>query len=55
MASMTPEEEIERLVRENKTIEAIKLYREATGAGLQQARDAIRQIQAAHQIAKASK
>jgi ribosomal protein L7/L12 len=43
---MTPQEEIERLVRENKTIEAIKLYRESTGAGLQQAREAIGQIQA---------
>lgn len=38
--SMIPEE-CRRLVAEGKVIEAIKVYRERTGAGLKEAKDAI--------------
>ena len=34
-------EECRRLVAEGKVIEAIKVYREHTGAGLKEAKDAI--------------
>ncbi|WFB06869.1 ribosomal protein L7/L12 [Streptomyces sp. LX-29] len=34
-------ERVEALVRDGKTIEAIKAYREATGAGLKEAKDAV--------------
>jgi ribosomal protein L7/L12 len=44
---MTPgqQQEIERLARENRVIEAITLYREATGASLMDAKAAIEQMQ----------
>jgi ribosomal protein L7/L12 len=39
-------DEINELLLQNKKIEAIKLYREQTGAGLQEAKDAIEAIEA---------
>jgi large subunit ribosomal protein L7/L12 len=39
-------EEILSLLREGKKIEAIKHYREATGAGLKEAKDAVERIEA---------
>lgn len=37
--------EVEELLLRNKKIEAIKLYREATGAGLKESKDAVEAIQ----------
>lgn len=34
-------DDVSRLVRDGKKIEAIKTYREATGAGLKEAKDAV--------------
>ncbi|MGC3004031.1 ribosomal protein L7/L12 [Streptomyces sp. G35A] len=34
-------DEIERLVREGRKVQAIKVYREATGAGLAEAKEAV--------------
>ncbi|MBI3829144.1 MAG: ribosomal protein L7/L12 [Planctomycetes bacterium] len=40
------EDEIRRLLREDRKIEAIKVYREATGCGLKEAKDAVERIAA---------
>jgi ribosomal protein L7/L12 len=37
-------ERVEALLREGRNIEAIKTYREATGAGLREAKDAVDRI-----------
>ena len=47
MPSEVPQDEIERLtdaVRRGRKIEAIKLYRAATGAGLKDAKDAVEEL-----------
>lgn len=43
---MSPElrQEIQQLVNQGKKIEAIKLYREQTGAGLKEAKDAVESL-----------
>lgn len=40
------DDEIRRLLREDRKIEAIKVYREATGCGLKEAKDAVERIAA---------
>jgi len=42
------EAELRALLTEGRKIEAIKLYRERTGLGLQEAKDAVEAIAAAH-------
>jgi len=37
--------EIERLIRDGRKIEAIKAYRESTGLGLKEAKDAVEAIE----------
>jgi ribosomal protein L7/L12 len=39
-------QEVEALLRRGKTIEAIKAYREATGAGLREAKEAVDRLSA---------
>jgi ribosomal protein L7/L12 len=43
-------ERIKQSIAQNRKIEAIKLYREATGAGLKDARDAVLRIEAEMQM-----
>lgn len=45
-SSMPHMPEVERLVREGRKIEAIKVYREMTGLGLKEAKDAVDTLQA---------
>lgn len=40
------QQQIAQLVRDNRMIEAIKLYREKTGAGLKEAKEAVELLQA---------
>ncbi len=49
MNSPTPEQlqEIRRMIRDNRKIEAIRLYREATGLGLKEAKEAIEEMASA--------
>ena len=44
-ASNIPKLEVEGLLREGKKIEAIKIYRERTGYGLKEAKDAVEEIE----------
>jgi ribosomal protein L7/L12 len=47
MPELTPEqrEQVERAMAEDRKIEAIKLYREFTGAGLAEAKDAVERME----------
>ncbi|MEM9282294.1 MAG: hypothetical protein AAGA96_10735 [Verrucomicrobiota bacterium] len=46
--------EIQDLLRRRKKIEAIKIYRETTGSGLKDAREAVEEIEASMGLARSS-